>query len=57
MTLSAWGEEHTVPLSKLRIRKEKSPSDLSGRSIILMIALSAAAGGGIGAAIMYFIAR
>ena len=57
VTVSAWAEEYTVPRSKVRLRKEKSPSKLDARSIIVMIALSAVAGGGIGAAIMYFIAR
>ena len=57
VTLSSWGEEYTVPLSKLRIRKEKSPSNRDARSLALMIALSAVAGGGIGAAIMYFVTR
>ncbi|MCH7905002.1 MAG: hypothetical protein IH944_10610 [Armatimonadetes bacterium] len=57
VTVSAWGEEYTVPLHKVRIRKERSPSKFNARALILMIALSAVAGGGIGAAIMYLIAR
>ena len=57
VTVSGWGEEHTVPLSKLRIRKEKSPSKSDARFLALMIALSAVAGGGIGAAIMYLVSR
>ena len=57
LTVSTWGEEHTVPLEKVRLRGPRAPLPFKENLIWILAGASLLVGGGVGALVMYFVMR